>query len=114
MAIIAIVICCISALLSLVIALTQTASYYLAVASWVTLTYASYCAMKLTGYDIYESDMRKLGWNIYLLFAIFISFLFIGLSVGPLIALAVTARLHFQRTTLEEWMRENAQNQPTE
>lgn len=110
LAVIAIIICCIGVLLSLIIAIKANGMAYLAVFSWAALTYASYCAMKLTGYDIYESDMKKLGWNIYILFAIFIAFLFIGLSVGPLIAIAVTARLHSQRTILEEWMRDNAQS----
>ncbi|KAB7727358.1 hypothetical protein F5984_22300 [Rudanella paleaurantiibacter] len=110
LSVVAIIICIFSALLSLVIAIGESGMAYVAVCSWATLAYASYCAMKLSGYDIYESDLRKLGWSIYILFAIFIAFLFIGLSVGPLIALAITARLHFQKTTLEEWMRENPQS----
>ncbi|RYC68150.1 hypothetical protein [Spirosoma sordidisoli] len=110
MATIAIIICALSTLISLLIAIQQGGMAYLSVISWAILTYASYCAMKLAGYDLYESDVKKLGWNIYILFAIFIAFLFVGLSLGPIIALVVTARLHFQRTTLEEWMRDNPQN----
>lgn len=111
MAVVAIVICILSTLLSLLLAVPKGGMAYLSVISWAILTYASYCAMKLSGYDLYESDMKKLGWSICILFVIFVAFLFVGLSLGPIIALVVTARLHFQRTTLEEWMRDNAQNQ---
>lgn len=111
MAVVAIVICILSTLLSLLLAVPKGGMAYISVISWAILTYASYCAMKLAGYDLYESDMKKLGWSICILFVIFIAFLFVGLSLGPIIALVVTARLHFQRTSLEEWMRDNAQNQ---
>lgn len=110
LAMIAIGVCCIATLLSLIIALEKTGIAYISVFSWAVLAYGSYCAMKLTGYDIYESDLRKLGWNIYILFAIFVAFLFVGLSVGPLIALGITWRLHFQKTAQEEWLRDNPQS----
>lgn len=110
LAVIAIVISCIATLLSLIIALEKTGMAYLSAFSWAVLAYGSYCAMKLTGYDIYESDLKKLGWNICILFAIFVAFLFVGLSVGPLMALAVTWRLHFQKTSQEEWLRDNPQS----
>ena len=108
LSIIAIVICCLGALLGLVVALTADKMAYLQVLSWALLAYASYCAMKLTGYDIYEEDLTKIGWSIYLLFIVFILFLFIGLSVGPIIAIVITARLHFQKTSIESWMKDNA------
>lgn len=105
--VIAIIICVLSALLSLIVAIMEGGlTYYLAVLSWGILGYASYCAMKLTGYNIYEEDMQKIGWSIYLLFIVFVLFLFIGSFVGPLVAIIVAARLHFQKTTNEEWLKE--------
>lgn len=108
LAIVAIVLCCIGTILSLFMALTIDKMAYLQVASWLMLIYASYCAMKLTGFDIYEEDLKNIGWNIYILFGVFVLFLFVGLTVGPLIAIFITARLHFQKTTIEKWMKDNA------
>jgi hypothetical protein len=108
LSIVAIVICGLGVLLGLFVALTLDKMGYLQVLSWLLLAYASFCAMKLTGYDIYEEDLTKIGWSIYALFVIFILFLFIGLSLGPIIALVITARLHFQKTSIESWMRDNS------
>ncbi len=108
LSIVAIAVCGLGVLLGLLVALTVDKMGYLQVLSWLLLGYASYCAMKLTGYDIYEEDLTKIGWSIYALFVIFILFLFIGLSLGPIIALVITARLHFQKTSIESWMRDNS------
>jgi len=108
LSIVAIIICGLGVLLSLFVALTVDKMAYLQVLSWLILAYASFCAMKLTGYDIYEEDLIKIGWSIYALFVIFILFLFIGLSLGPVLALIIAARLHFQKTGIESWMRDNS------
>ncbi|WP_259015195.1 hypothetical protein [Emticicia fluvialis] len=107
-AIVAIIVCILGILLSLLVALTVDKMAFLQVLSWLILAYASYCAMKLTGYDIYEEDLIKIGWSIYALFVIFVLFLFIGLSLGPIIALVITARLHFQKTSIESWIKDNS------
>ncbi|UTA67672.1 hypothetical protein [Emticicia sp. 21SJ11W-3] len=107
-AIVAIIVCILGILLSLLVALTVDKMAFLQVLSWLILVYASYCAMKLTGYDIYEEDLKKIGWSIYALFVIFVLFLFIGLSLGPIIALVITARLHFQKTSIESWIKDNS------
>ncbi len=106
--IVAIIVCILGILLSLLVALTVDKMAFLQVLSWLILAYASYCAMKLTGYDIYEEDLIKIGWSIYALFVIFVLFLFIGLSLGPIIALVITARLHFQKTSIESWIKDNS------
>jgi len=107
LSIIAIIICIICTFLSTIIALMNGGLSFLAILSWILLAYASYCAMKLTGYDIYEEDLRNIGWSIYILFVVFILFILIGLSVGPIVAIVITARLHFQKKTIEEWMQNN-------
>jgi|AntRauTorckE5430_2_1112549.scaffolds.fasta_scaffold51623_2 hypothetical protein len=104
--IVAIVICVTATLISLVIAVMEGGMIYLSALSWAVLGYASYCAMKLTGYDIYEEDMRKIGWSVYLLFVVFVLFLFVGAFIGPVVAIIVASRLHFQKTTNEKWVKQ--------
>ncbi|NBA88773.1 hypothetical protein GVN16_23565 [Emticicia sp. CRIBPO] len=109
LSIVAIVICVLGSILSLGLGfLSGKLLGYLPVLSWAVLAYASYCAMKLTGYDIYEEDLKKIGWSIYVLFAVFVLFIFVGLSIGPVLAIVMAARLHFQKSTIEEWMSNNA------
>ena len=107
---IAIGICILGAILSLTIALMDggTKMAYLPLLSWILLAYASYCAMKLTGYDIYEEDLKSIGWSIYILFVIFILFLLVGISASPIIAFIIAGRLHWQKNTIEEWTKNNS------
>ncbi|GAB2622603.1 hypothetical protein GCM10027035_18010 [Emticicia sediminis] len=107
---IAIGICILSAILSLIITLMEggTKMAFLPLLSWAILAYASYCAMKLTGYDIYEEDLKGIGWSIYILFLIFVLFLLVGVSASPIIAIIVAGRLHWQKNSIEEWTKNNS------
>ncbi len=104
---VAMAICIFAALLCLIFAMMTNWKVLIQAFSWAVLAYASYCAMKLTGYDIYEEDLRKIGWSVYILFAIFVLFLFTGLSAGVILSVAMAIRLHTQKSSIEEWTRNN-------
>lgn len=80
---------------------------FLPLLSWGFLLYASYCSLKLTGYEIYEEDLQKIAWGIYILFAIFILFVFVGLFIGPILSFIIAVWLHWQKKGIEDWMENN-------
>jgi hypothetical protein len=102
-------ICILGAVISFLISFmaggTKEAIYPLL--SWALLTYASYNAMQLTQLDIYEEDLVKIGMSIYILFAIFILFLIMGLSLSPFVAVIMAGRLAWQKKTIENWTKDN-------
>lgn len=83
---------------------------YASIISWGLLVYSSYLGTKLATYDLYEEDLKKLGYYVYGILILFVLFLLFNLSLGILVAIFLTIGLHIQKTGLDKWMREQENN----
>lgn len=79
---------------------------YLSVISWSLLIYSSYLGTKLSTYELYDEDLKKLGYYIYGILLLFVLFLCLNLSLGILAAIFLAITLHNQKTGFDSWMRE--------
>ena len=105
---IALVCCSLGILFSIIIAITSPGMRtYLSVLSWVLLAYSSWLGTKLSGYELYEEDLKRLGYYVYGILVLFVLYLFINLSLGILPAIFLAISLHNQKRGFDNWMREN-------
>lgn len=102
-------VCCILGILVTVYAaaLSGHFMFYIIAFSWLLLAYSSYLGTKLAGYELYEEDMRRLGYYIYGTLILFVLFIFINLTIGIVPAAFIAFKLHNQKRILDEWAREN-------
>jgi len=71
------------------------------------LTYSSWLGTKLSGYELYDEDMKKLGYYIYGILVLFVLYLVVNLSLGVLPAIFLAISLHNQKSGSDSWMKEN-------
>jgi hypothetical protein len=79
---------------------------YLTMISWGLLIYSSYLGTKLSTYELYDEDRKKLGYYIYGILVLFVLFLLFNLSLGILAAIFLAISLHNQKTGFDKWMKE--------
>jgi hypothetical protein len=79
---------------------------YLSIVSWALLIYSSYLGTKLATYELYDEDIKKLGYYIYGILVVFVLFLCFNISLGVLLAIFLAITLHNQKTGFDSWMRE--------
>ncbi|HMG10496.1 MAG TPA: hypothetical protein VK609_18420 [Mucilaginibacter sp.] len=87
---------------------------YLNIISWALLLYSSFLATRLSTYDLYEEDMKKLGLYIYGILVLFVLFLILNLSLGILPAIFLAIGLHNQKTGFDSWMKESKEKEETD
>lgn len=105
-------VCCILGLLITLLAIIGLHSdfrFYLMMISWAMLLYSSYLAIKLSSYELYEEDMRKMGYLVYGIIVLFVLFMFFNLSLGILAAFYIMITLHNRKKGFDAWI--NEQNQ---
>lgn len=101
-AIIAMVLSVLGLLFSLVLA-RQSGAFALGALSWVLLLWASFLGFKLAGYKLYDEEYKKVGIRIYLIISAFGLFLFVGLVVGLVLAVALLGTLWGLKRNYDEW-----------
>ena len=89
-------------LFSLVLA-QQSGAFALGALSWVLLLWASFLGFKLAGYKLYAEEYKKVGIRIYLIIIAFGLFLFVGLVVGLVLAVALLGTLWGLKRNYDEW-----------
>ena len=83
--------------------------FYLSTLSWILLCYSSFLGTKLSTYELYDEDMKRLGIYIYGIIALFIVFFFFNFSLGFLPAVFLAITLHNQKKGFDTWMKEKEQ-----
>jgi len=103
---IAFVCCTISLAYSLYKAQTHGVMYIMAI-SWALLLYSSYLGIKLSKYELYDEDFKRLGISVYGIIVLFILFSFFNIGLGIIPACYITFRLHMQKSGMDTWAKEN-------
>jgi ABC-type phosphate transport system permease subunit len=107
---IALVCCSLGVLFAILIALAQPDfRSYLSILSWALLIYSSWLATRLSGYELYDEDLKSLGYYIYGILILFVLYLVVNISLGILPAIFLAVKLHNQKTGFDSWMREKAE-----
>ncbi len=101
-------VCCLLGVLLTILELNITGkfTFYLIMLSWILLLYSSFLSIKLSSYELYEEDVKKLGYNVYGILILFILFLLLHISMGILPAGFIALRLHNQKKGMDAWMSE--------
>jgi ABC-type phosphate transport system permease subunit len=106
---IALVCCSLGVLFAILISIIEPGfRSYISILSWALLIYSSWLATRLSGYELYEEDLKTLGYYVYGILILFILYLLINLSLGILPAIFLAVKLHNQKTGFDSWMREKA------
>ena len=105
-AIIAIILSALGLLISALITLKHP-SGALSVVSWALLLWAAYLGLRLTSYKLYEDEYKKVGIRIYLIILAFAAFLFVGVTVGLVLAVVLLGALWGLKKNYDEWQRTN-------
>jgi len=79
---------------------------YLAILSWAMLLYSSFLGIKLSGYELYDEDRKRLGYCLYGIVILFFLFIFFNFSLGALPAIFIAITLHNQKRGFDTWMKE--------
>ncbi|MBD1365252.1 hypothetical protein IDJ77_15660 [Mucilaginibacter sp. ZT4R22] len=104
---IALVCCSLGVLFAILIAVIEPAfRSYISILSWSLLVYSSWLATKLSGYELYEEDLKSLGYYVYGILILFVLYLVVNLSLGILPAIFLAVKLHNQKTGFDSWMKE--------
>ncbi|MES2060910.1 MAG: hypothetical protein V4456_03265 [Bacteroidota bacterium] len=101
-------ICCILGIIILLFNLTIQNNYmlYLMIISWAMLLYSSFLGIKLSGYELYDEDRKRLGWCLYGVMILFVLFVLFNFSLGILPAIFIAITLHNQKKGFDSWMKE--------
>lgn len=101
-AIIAIVLSVVGLLISILATITEP-GLALSIVSWALLLWAAYLGFRLTAYKLYEDEYKKVGLRIYAIIIAFIAFLFVGVTVGLVLAVVLLAALWGLKKNYDEW-----------
>ncbi|MFD0767098.1 hypothetical protein ACFQZI_19730 [Mucilaginibacter lutimaris] len=101
-------VCCLLGVLLLLFTLTYNNGYqiYLMLISWALLLYCSFLGIKLSGYELYDEDRKRLGYCLYGVMLLFVLFILFNFSLGLLPAIFITITLHNQKKGFDTWMKE--------
>jgi hypothetical protein len=80
---------------------------YIMAISWALLLYSSYLGIKLSKYELYDEDFKRLGISVYGIIVLFILFSFFNIGLGIIPACYITFRLHMQKSGMDTWAKEN-------
>lgn len=105
-AIVAIILSALGLLISALITLKHP-SGALSMVSWALLLWAAYLGLRLTSYKLYEDEYKKVGIRIYLIIVAFAAFLFVGVTVGLVLAVVLLGALWGLKKNYDEWQRTN-------
>ena len=75
----------------------------LSIVSWALLTWAAYLGFRLTSYKLYEDEYQKVGIRIYVIILAFVAFMFVGVTVGLVLAVVLLAALWALKKNYDEW-----------
>ncbi len=75
----------------------------LSIVSWALLLWAAYLGFRLTSYKLYEDEYKKVGFRIYAIIVAFIAFLFVGVTVGLVLAVVLLGALWGLKKNYDEW-----------
>jgi hypothetical protein len=79
---------------------------YMGIGIWILLLYSSYLGIKLSTYDLYDEDRKKLAIYILCILVVFILFMCVGFIISVLPALFLAIKLHNQKSGFDTWMKE--------
>jgi hypothetical protein len=83
---------------------SSTFAFVLGLVSWSLLLWASIIGYKLiSGYNLDESEVKKVGIRIYLIILAFVLFLTIGLVVGLILSVFILSGLWGLKKNYDEW-----------
>jgi len=80
---------------------------YIMAISWALLLYSSYLGIKLSKYELYDEDFKRLGISVYGIIVLFILFSFFNIGLGIIAACYIAFRLHMQKSGMDTWIKEN-------
>ncbi|MDJ0364036.1 hypothetical protein QMK33_02645 [Hymenobacter sp. H14-R3] len=101
-AIIALVLSSLGLLISILATFVQP-GVALSIVSWALLLWAAYLGFRLTAYKLYEDEYKKVGLRIYAIIVAFIAFLFVGVTVGLVLAVVLLGALWGLKKNYDEW-----------
>lgn len=102
-AIIAMLLSVVGLLLSLLL-VRESGSFILPIVSWCLLLWASYIGFRLTSYQLYEEEYKKVGLRIYLIIVTFVLFMTVGIMVGLFLSALLLATLWGLKRNYDEWV----------
>ena len=89
---------------------SATFAFFMGIASWAILLWASVIGYKLCSpsYKLSDEEYKKVGIRIYLIIAAFILFFFVGFVVGLALAVILLATLWGLKRNYDEWDWDNS------
>lgn len=79
-------------------------AFFMGVVSWAILLWSSILAFKLSKYNLYEEEYKKVGWRVYAIILAFLLFFFVGLITGLVISIIILKTLWSLKSNYDEWV----------
>ena len=80
-----------------------TMFFFIGIASWALLLWASYIGFRLCSYKLYEEEYKKVGIRIYLIIVAFVLFFFVGVMVGLVVSVILLSALWALKSNYDDW-----------
>ena len=107
LSIVAMILSAIGIFLSIILTKQEGALFFVSIATWVILLWASNIGFRLCSYKLYDDEFKKVGIRIYLIILAFILFFFIGIILGLVLSVILLSTLWGLKRNYDEWDNSN-------
>ena len=101
--VIAIIVSSICFLLSLIFMNEVNGTNIISAVSWGILIWASILGYKLSSYNLYEEEYKKVAIRVYLIIFLFIIFILVGIVIGAVLSIILLSSLWSLKRNYDEW-----------